>query len=131
MDPKLQQQLAEYLKEFVGAVKAGGEFALQQAPLVVQEKIAYGRASTAITLLMSIAILGAVARSAPAVGRLITAADRDGDAAKMAGAVIATVVMLVAGFVSAIVFFGTYEDALKVWFAPRLYILEWVASLVK
>ena len=40
MNEELQKQLADYLASIASAAKAGSQFAIEQAPLVVQEKIA-------------------------------------------------------------------------------------------
>lgn len=125
MDPALQQQLAEYLKAFLASAKQGAAFVTEQAPLVVQEKIVYGRAVETALLVIAIgAIVGCVK-----VFRWGWAyesnnwADDSGPAAWISS--------LVGGALLSI--WATYQLTVvaQVWFAPRLYILEWAMSMTR
>ena len=117
MSEDMQKQLAEYLKDFVGAIKAGGEFAMQQAPMVVQEKIAFGRAQESIELAACVLVL---------VGLTVMLVQLYKEADDCLVIPVGVLTLLAVG-VTAI----NVPDVLQVWLAPRLYILEWAASLLR
>jgi len=126
MDPVLQQQLAEYLKSIATTAQAGAAFVVEQAPLVVQEKIAYGRAVETVALLAWLVGVVVCARSGRAAWAAAEKDDYDNPFYIFGG--LAAVIGLV---VSVLFVFGQFAAVAKVWFAPRLYILEWAARLVR
>ena len=125
MDDQLQQQLAAYLKEIATAARAGADFAIEQAPLVVQEKIAYARVSE--TAFCVLAVLGAfIAAQAFVWGTREGGMDADNP--------LAFVAQLAGGILCVVLTIGSLAQlntVMLVWFAPRLYILEWVMGLLK
>lgn len=123
MNEELQKQLADYLASIASAAKAGSQFAIEQAPLVVQEKIAYGRAAETFQLVLFIA----AAYIGYRISRWGFAADRDGFsdggiAAGFVGCASAVIFSIIAAFQ---VFFVA-----QVWLAPRLYVIEWATDLL-
>jgi hypothetical protein len=135
MNDQMQQQLASYLKEFVETVKAGGEFALTQAPLIVQEKVLFGRVMS--TGLLMVCLVAAIVLIRYARSNYAMAAQAKADDGRpyweftaYRGGVLA-VVCSIAGAACCLAAIGFAHDTVQVWFAPRLYILEWAASLLK
>jgi hypothetical protein len=128
MNEQMQQQLASYLKEFVETMKAGWEFALTQAPLIVQEKIAYGRVME--TGYFVLFVVGAVVclRIALWATRRVKDTLVTGDEPPY---IIAEILAVGGCVVFAIAALTEFQTVVQVWFAPRLYILEWAASLLK
>lgn len=114
MNEQLQQQLAEYLKAIATAAQHGAGFVMEQAPLVVQERLLFGRIVFSVPLILAAVVLP--------VAWKMSRPNRDD------GGYIA--VCAVAGLACLAVVF-TFDLFVKVWFAPRLYILEWALSLVK
>lgn len=134
MNDQLQAQIAEYLKAILATAKDGAAFVADQAPLVVQEKIAYGRAyeTTFIVLFMLGIVVGGTlavraARRLPAYEAL-SYHEKDGQCFAIFPPLIGGGAMALWGVMGFGMNIGT---TLQVWFAPRLYILEWALSLVK
>lgn len=122
MSEQLQQQLAEYLKAILTAAQSGANFVTQQAPLVVQEKIAYGR------VMETLWFVGVIVCLSPIVWLSIRYF-KDAVKASDDGPVFLLNIIGIVGSLAAIWFAA--QSAALVWFAPRLYILEWAMSLVK
>lgn len=122
MDPALQQKLAEILDYLLQTTKASVEFAGQQLPLIAWEQVAFARAwhTTLVVLpLVGFAILLHYVRVAYA---------READEDVRAGLWAAG---LVGGVVCAGVAGTNLYWALMAWFAPRVYLLNWAAELVR
>src|SRR5258708_84094 len=132
MNEQLQQQLAEYLRAIATTARSGSDFVLQQAPLLVQEKISYGRMYEsawmvlfALGLAFGIALVRKGQRKLPAYW---AASDND-EAAFRAWAPIFVGALLCFWGLAGIGF--NNQVFFTVWVAPRLYILEWAMELLK
>jgi hypothetical protein len=125
MDEQLQKQLAGYLDSIATAAKTGSQFVIEQTPLVVQEKVTYGRAIETFTLA---ALLLAIVFCVWVVRVGLRSRDEYGVTEGGVAAVIAGVIVGGIACVSAVV---QADAVLMVWVAPRLYILEWAMSLLK
>lgn len=109
----------------VGIVKAV-DFAQEQAPLVVQEFLAWKFAQAAIwTIIATIGLLiiGYIIKKCFSKSWL-----DDSDGLSVEGAVIATVIFLSLLFVK---FVPNVEQMVKVKVAPRVFIIEWVSDQVQ
>jgi hypothetical protein len=126
VNEQLQQQLAEYLKAIATTAEKGAGFVIEQAPLVVQEKIAYGRVVETATLVAALAGAVALYRFTRWSWTQAVADDFDNPLYFLGGIVGAVGVT-----VAAIGSVGQFNAVAMVWFAPRLYILEWALSLIK
>lgn len=122
MNEQLQQQLAEYLKAIAGAAKSGTDFVLTQAPLVVQEKVLYGRIVEPLGMLVGLAAVWGGWRLLVA-GKPMYAKD---DAAFIPLFMIGGILMLAGGIAAAV----QANATALVYAAPRLYVLEWAMHLV-
>lgn len=120
MDTQLQQQLADYLKLILETIKTGSTFVAGQVPLVVQEKITYGRAEETITLVILIVLVYLSYRTV-----------RWGMDQNDEMSVVACVVGGIGILLFTVLALIELDFVLKVWFAPRLYIIEWIVSLLK
>jgi len=118
MTPELQDTLAEALE----ALQQGKDFILREAPAVIQEFIAWKRAEHLV--LAAIAALVIVAA-------LLTVrwALRKDDEEEL----FIIITICSAGFAigAGIIFCFHAFSALQVWIAPRVYLLEYVASALK
>jgi len=118
MKPELQDTLTEALE----ALQQGKDFILQKAPAVIQEFIAWKRAEhlvlTAVAALVIVAALLTV--------RWALKKD-DHEELFAIAAICSGGVAIGAG----IIFSFHAFSALQVWIAPRVYLLEYVASALK
>lgn len=130
MNEQLQKEITQWLMSLRDQIDNGVNFAIEQAPLVVQDKVRLGRIEETIYLLFFLVLLvvGAVtiAKLIPAYQREDWPKDRDGDLAfpyRTLYAVPAVVVGTIGTCVQA-------HSTITVWFAPRIYILEWLRGLL-
>lgn len=127
MDEKLKAETLKWLTDLHGATAKAGGFVLDQAPEVAREVILLGRVWHSVAFLMSlasvIAIAGAVIRYRKAL--------REGwDDAEP----LATVCCITSPILSAVFLILTlveFSSAATAWFAPRLYLLQELAGLIK
>jgi hypothetical protein len=118
----VQAELTQWLHTLRTGVETGAAFAGEQIPLIIQEKIAYERAYLSIVsgVLWTVTITGL---SVMVYGwRRRSVCDPFG---YMLGGGVG------AGFTALIFFIDFCRPLIQVWTAPRLYIVEWLASLVK
>lgn len=120
MTPELQKQLAEYLKALMDVGAKAGGFAADQLPLIVQEKILYGRVSETLQLLMFMAIVYASYRGV----RWGARTDRFDEFG-----VVAAIISGIVGVLFLIFTMIQTTYVAMVWLAPRLYIIEWASKL--
>ena len=134
MNEQLQQQLAEYLKAIASTAQQGASFVMEQAPLVVQEKIALGRVTlTAWMVLCVVACVPLVRFGMSHWGRARAICKEQGDAYYRDEEVphgLAGGLSVACGCACVIAALALIEPVATVWFAPRLYILEWAMGLV-
>ena len=130
MSEELQKQLAAFLAAMLEAAKSGGEWAAGQMPLLIQEKILLGRLSNTITVLGAVALGVYLLVLARRVWRWAPTAsgyqwDEGGQYFVASIATVATGLywLFVCGLAA--------ESALKVWLAPRLYIVDWLIGMAK
>lgn len=133
MNEKLQEQLAEVLKWLLQWAQSTQEFVLAQAPLIVQEAIRFGRASEtwdvaagAVSLAIGLVL---VFRS------MIPFMSDANEARYVTGHSVLLTIRTFGGiamsFIGLMAVLTNISPLLKVWFAPRIYLLEWVAQLIK
>lgn len=124
MNEELQKQLAALLSSLMSTATDAKAFAAREIPPLVQEKIALGRVEETAC---SIALLIAVILAFMAVPRMWRASQLDSDEPLpflgVFGGTIAGAICLVASF-------GQMHQTLMIWFAPRLYIVDWLKSMV-
>lgn len=123
MNDKLQGSLAEILTGIQSAVKASGDFAASQLPDIAQQYITYGRAANtmyAVLFLLASAILARIAR------KLFNAWDGR-------GSVVPPLLIMCSGaacVLTSILFLCRLSDVMLVWFAPKVWLIKQLASLV-
>jgi len=121
-------ELAKQLAAFLATIKPGMDWAIEQAPLVVQEKILYGRViHTAFVGMGLVGVPAAFYFARWSVGRLRATESDDAETVW----IFATLSAVVAEIVCSVMLFVNWQDAIMVWVAPRLYILKWIAEMVK
>lgn len=129
MNEQLQAKLVEILSGIQSATKAAGDFALEQLPDIAQSYVMYGRVTG---LFYSAAWLAAFVcswRVALKYGYFSKAPNQYGmwPDTRIAVVVFGTFAIVVCGVIS----MYTIGSAALVWFAPKVWLLKELASLVK
>lgn len=119
MNPDLQKQLAEMLAKLTDVAGDATAFAKAQIPPLVQEKIAFGRVWESALLAALLAALVLVLHIAGRAWRENWTGDGFGGVMLYA---------LAAGICIGVI--GQAHECLLAWIAPRLYIVEWLTSMV-
>jgi hypothetical protein len=115
--------LDKFVATMTELLQSAKDFTLEQAPDVLRQLVAYERAIT--IFYVASCLLGAIAL-AFGTKQLLRHGDDLGDAA---GA--ALLFLLVGELVVVIMFFHNVSDFLKVWVAPKVFLIEYFAHLVK
>lgn len=125
MNDELQKQLAAMIATLTATVQEGGTWAARQIPPLVQEKIAFGRAwESSFFLILAVAAGWLCVVTFRAWGRAARD-DYDFDTTMPAVVITLPAALLFAGSLAQL------RDVFLVWFAPRLYIVEWLLDQVK
>lgn len=126
MNEELQKQLAALLAGLLHVAGDAAKFAGDQIPPLVQEKIIFGRVDETLQLVLVVAVcIVSIVLCTRCVRRLI-AGKFDDEFGWVFGTVGTGAVALFTLFASAM----QLEMVLMVWFAPRLYIVEWLKGMV-
>jgi len=126
MDKNLESKLSAVLDLIIDGAKDAAHWTLEQAPDVAREMVTAGRAKSvfAIVAMASIAATCAwLARRALRKAEADQASDSDWITAFILGTF--------ASGVFAIITMVTAYESITVWFAPRVYLLEEAAKLLK
>jgi len=126
MNDDLQKQLAEMLAKLSATVQEGATWAGQQIPPLVQEKILLGR----IESLIDLAVFAGVAYVGYRILRYCAVTlkwDVDRNERIIPFSMGGVGLCLFGSICAAL----SVHDVILVWFAPRLYIVEWLAGLVR
>jgi len=125
VDEELKKRLLDYMDTLDGAVREGGDFVLEQSPLVVQEYITYSRVVHTSLVLLAFAIAAAMVFVCIKYGKSLSNTRNDG----------VMILSIIGAFVAPITVMGllikNLDPCIMSWFAPRLLILEKVADLIK
>lgn len=125
MNEELKAKLLTYLASLEGAVKGAGEFAAEQAPLVVQEYVLYMRVTSTLSMLLAgffFVIVLLVLRW------FATASEHDIKGNAGGGAVV---VMVAAFAFGAAVTAANVSTCIKSYVAPRILVLDYIREQVK
>lgn len=140
MNEQLQQALAEILNKTMAGVEAGTAFLQAELPDVIQQLLMWKLASAGIGAILWVVLLvvssrflikhtgmgAAIDGSRPR--RITLTHDEYGDIAPWVGVTWALYLVPVG------LFFSAYSDAhtaLQIWLAPKVYLIEYAASLAK
>lgn len=114
---QLDTKLAALVDTIINATKAAGDFAMEQLPDLAMQLVMYGRAMSTSVLIISIALLWFCWWC----GKRSMGYDRE----------IMIVPCMMSGLVGVLLFFFSLHDFMLSWFAPKIYIIKEVASLLK
>lgn len=124
MDPKLTEQLQETLAALLANAQDAAAWTKGQLPALVQEKILFGRINETVQWLLCLVAFYVTARFClKAFARF----GRDDEPGWLIGGVFAGAGAIVFMFTTA----WQTQQMLMAWFAPRLYIVEWLMEQVR
>lgn len=125
MNEELQLKLVEVLDGISQGVTQAKDFAVDQLPDVAQQYIMFGMVWETVAFIGSFAILAVLCL---ALFMIIKHRNRlDEVLVGLGGGVLAVIAIPIWLFVV----FASLKDMMLVWFAPKLYLLQGIASLVK
>jgi hypothetical protein len=130
VNEQLQDKLVEILSGIQEATRAAGDFAMAQLPDIAQSYVMYGRVASIVNVLFAIA---AVALGAYMIYRCKRHIDKASSFLDTAPEVIVPLGvggMFVFGL-GAFSLKGAVLSSALVWFAPKVWLLKELASLIK
>lgn len=129
-DAELRREMAGWLSDIRENAGQARNFVLDQAPLVVRDLVAMGRAESTLWLLgwiASLVIAGCLLRRTI---RLVRLNWEDADEPTMALCCLALVWLAAWVFASAVGIACCLHDFVTAWFAPRIFVIEYVADML-
>ena len=119
----LETKLVEILGAISDGVAQAKDFAVEQLPDIAQQYILFGRAWETIVLAISVAaVVGLV------YGTVKIAKSQNIDDSEQW---VMALMVGGAAFLSLLIAIDRLKDFLLVWFAPKLYLIQGLAQLVK
>lgn len=127
MNEQLQTKLVEILGNIQSATKAAGDFALEQLPEIAQQYLLYGRVSITFTVLLCFLITIACTWGLLYCVKKLDSCNYGGEAKYGFGMVLHGV------GVSGAATIGLCElsSLFLVWFAPKVWLIKEIATLIK
>jgi hypothetical protein len=123
MKEELQGKLVDILTSIQTAAGKASDFALEQLPDIAQSYVAYGRAYSMVSLAFFVCVaLG----SALALRWAVNSKNQDSPGPFFAGLVGGA-----AGLISLGMTLVSVKGAMLVWFAPKVWLLKEIATLIK
>ena len=123
-----EQSVAELLTYIKDGIESGGEFVMEQAPLLVQEIVLYGRVKWTVFCFALMSIVAFAVYSWVRRGTIYKAYENADDDDSFFPRML---VSSVAGLMAAGFLFPSAESLIRAWLAPRLYVLEFVRQLLR
>lgn len=121
----LNSEASKLLEDLRLLLEKGNQFVLEEAPPLAKEIVTYGRVVHILWIIIALMIAFSVYKLAPKVKEAWKDLDNVfmgvGGLIYCGGGTIVSVVMILCNV----------ESAVKVWFAPRLYLLDYVLSALK
>lgn len=126
MKEELQSKLVEILASIQNAAGKAGDFAMAQLPDIAQQYVVYGRATSIAWLVVAAALSYGIYKLCRTTHDGVC--NRGWD--EMVWLPTAFVVMVLSTF-TAIIGASLIDNGLLVWFAPKVWLIKELASLVK
>lgn len=124
MNEQLQSKLVEVIAAIQSGVGKSADFALTQLPDIAQQYVTYGRAWSIVSILLCVVVLGLYYAL---VRRAACYSGTDGGELVIASAALgAPLAVLVA-----IYLFLSIKTAAIVWAAPKVWLIQELAGLLK
>lgn len=126
MSKELQEQLAHMLSSLLDTANTATAWTKGQLPLLIAEKVRFGVIENALLVIVAAVVFGFAMKLAVAGWREQKEAPDYADDG-MPQVVFGGIVAVVSGLFMLL----SVRDALLAYFAPRLYIIEWLTALAK
>lgn len=128
MKEELQGKLVEILTSIQTVAGKAGDFALEQLPDIAQSYVAFGRAWESLMVALMVAVLVCIYRGTAKVYQQCKANPRAYDEMP---APLAWFFGALASIIPAVILLVHMKPALMVWFAPKVWLLKEIATLLK
>lgn len=126
MKEELNTKLVEILTSIQTAAGKASDFALEQLPDIAQSYVLYGRVFSLVTVLLCLAVLLALVW----LFRVTYRATSEGDADEIVWFPVGMGGVVV-GVIAVPLFLVGLQSTFLVWFAPKVWLLKELASLIK
>jgi hypothetical protein len=133
MNEQLQQALAAILNKTMAGVEAGASFLQAELPDVIQQLLAWklaealcGAAAGALIVCLFLFCLRQL--------KALTKKEEEGNRISEGAIVITMISTFVTGMAAlggVLLIYFKLKDALQIWIAPKIYLIEYAASLAK
>ena len=126
MNEQLQEQMAQILEVVKTSVTQTSGFVIEQMPLIVQELLLYKRISYTmgfITPLLIIILVVFIWKKYILTNKKVMRKGEDFN-----GLIFLTAIMVIP---SIMVMFINFLNMIRVWVAPRVFLIEYVSGLIK
>jgi len=136
---EIKENVAEILSFVKDGLSDSYNFVLEQAPLLIQEIILYGRVKETITCSLLILVMIVIGVIGSKLAKAVKKIEEEDEQRKIEagerseGVFFWLVPHVVAGgicIVPFVNFLRHLDTCLKAWFAPRLYLIEYVSTLI-
>jgi hypothetical protein len=119
---KLEEVLVKYIEKAAGSIEKGVEFALEQAPEIIEQLLRWEMVSSGLKMLSALVMFGILIKFNIWQFRYWSKQDDISDEA------VANIFQLPFIIIACTLFNLTW---LKIWIAPKVWLIEYAASLVK
>ncbi len=129
----MNEETTKQLNEFLSKLNDdGGDIILEQAPLFIQEIVAYGRGVHTVGFIAGLAIFVSSVLISRKLFLMAQAADKFYDQSGKAAAcgVSSLLTGAVGGIIGIAFTCENFYEMSQAWLAPRLYVVEYLAKLV-
>ena len=128
MNSETDKQIAEILKKGLEAAEKSGNFVIEQAPDLVKQLITYKTVETSICVLIEISLMYLIFRY---IKYLHKKNNEDSDFIfDNEFHIIGMMITSLMGIFLFFVFINDISDLIKLIFAPKIYLLEYIAQLL-
>ena len=129
MNEQLQVKLVEILSGIQAAVKAAGDFALDQLPDIAHQYIAFGRVY--YTFLTILAIFGIAIGLWLVIKKAIYGKQTEIGYQWSDNRIAANIFGIIFASFSSVLFLINITNTVMVWFAPKIWLIKEIAVLIK
>lgn len=128
MNEETEKLLNEALAGAIDAVKTTGNFVVEQAPDLIRQLLLYNTVMLSAWVLLGVVVLiatGLIVRKAWKWEKTL----RGGDSG--VGLALGGISFVIGGILGCTLIFGHISELIKIVLAPKIWLLEYAASLVK
>lgn len=128
MNEQTEKLVNDALSSVIETVRATGNFVIEQAPDVIRQLILYNTINLAVWVGLGLVVLVATHIVVKKFLKWEATLDAYNSGGGIAGAVMSGVIGISLGFV---LIFSNISELIKIIVAPKIWLLEYAASLVK